>query len=45
VVGYDPQADGNAKTELPELEIATDVYEAVQGAHCPVMCTGWDDFR
>jgi UDPglucose 6-dehydrogenase len=45
VVGYDPQAGANAKTELPELEIATDAYEAVQGAHCLVMCTGWDEFR
>lgn len=45
VVGYDPQAGANAKTELPELEIATDAYEAAQGAHCLVMCTGWDEFR
>jgi UDPglucose 6-dehydrogenase len=45
VVGYDPQAGGNAKTELPELEIAIDAYDAVQGAHCLVMCTGWDEFR
>lgn len=45
VVGYDPQAGANAKTEIPELEIATDAYEAVQGAHCLVMCTGWDEFR
>jgi UDPglucose 6-dehydrogenase len=45
VVGYDPQAGANAKTEVPELEIAPDAYEAVQGAHCLVMCTGWDEFR
>ena len=45
VVGYDPQAGANAKTEVPELEIAPDAYEAVYGAHCLVMCTGWDEFR
>jgi UDPglucose 6-dehydrogenase len=45
VVGYDPQAGGNAKTELPGIEIAIDAYEAVQDAHCLVMCTAWDDFR
>jgi UDPglucose 6-dehydrogenase len=45
VVGCDPQAGWNAKTELPELEIAADAYDAAEGAHCLVMCTGWDEFR
>jgi UDPglucose 6-dehydrogenase len=45
VVGYDPHAGANAKSELPALEIASDVYEALEGAHCLVMCTAWDEFR
>ena len=45
VVGYDPHAGANAKSELPGLEIASDVYEALEGAHCMVMCTAWDEFR
>jgi UDPglucose 6-dehydrogenase len=45
VVGYDPQAAANAKAEVPGLEIAPDVYAAVDGAHCAVVCTEWDEFR
>ena len=44
VVGYDPQAGPNAKTEVPELEIASDVYDAVGNAHCLVLCTEWNEF-
>ena len=43
VVGYDPQAGANAKTDVPELEIAEDPYAAVAGAHCLVVCTEWPD--
>ena len=45
IVGYDPEASHNAKNELPEIEIASDPYEAVNGAHCLVMCTEWDEFK
>ena len=45
VVGYDPEAGPNAKSELPELEVASDVYDALDGAHCMVVCTEWDEFR
>jgi UDPglucose 6-dehydrogenase len=44
-VGYDPRAAANAKAELPELEIATDVYDALEGAHCAVICTEWAEFK
>jgi UDPglucose 6-dehydrogenase len=44
VVGYDPQAGAAAKSEIPELEIALDPYEAARGAHCVVLCTEWDEF-
>ena len=43
VVGYDPQAGANAKSDVPELEIAEDPYAAVAGAHCLVVCTEWPD--
>jgi UDPglucose 6-dehydrogenase len=45
VVGYDPEAGANAKSELPELDVAPTVYDALEGAHCMVVCTGWDEFR
>lgn len=45
VIGYDPQANATAKEELPDLQIANDAYEALQGAHCAVICTEWDEFR
>jgi UDPglucose 6-dehydrogenase len=45
VVGYDPQAGANAKTEVPALEIAPDAYDAATGAHCVVVGTDWDEFR
>jgi UDPglucose 6-dehydrogenase len=45
VIGYDPEAAGPAKAELPELELASDALAAVTGAHCLVVCTEWDEFR
>jgi UDPglucose 6-dehydrogenase len=45
VVGYDPEAGPNAKAELPDIEIASDPYEAARGADCAVICTEWDDIR
>ncbi|MGH2746797.1 MAG: UDP-glucose dehydrogenase family protein [Actinomycetota bacterium] len=44
VIGYDPQAAANSKSEVPELEIAPDPYEAAAGAHCLVVCTQWEEF-
>jgi UDPglucose 6-dehydrogenase len=45
VVGYDPEAGANAKSELPDLDVAASVYDAIEGAHCMVVCTDWDEFR
>ena len=45
VVGVDPSAAAAAKEEMPELEVSEDVYEAVEGAHCVVVCTEWPEFR
>ncbi|MDQ4094720.1 MAG: UDP-glucose/GDP-mannose dehydrogenase family protein [Actinomycetota bacterium] len=44
VVGYDPAAGHNAKAEIPELEIASDPYDAARGAHCLVLATEWEEF-
>jgi UDPglucose 6-dehydrogenase len=44
VVGHDPQASATAKAELPELEVVTDVYAALEGAHCAIVCTEWPEF-
>jgi UDPglucose 6-dehydrogenase len=44
VVGYDPVALHNAKSEEPSLELAHSAYEAAAGAHCVVVCTEWDEF-
>jgi UDPglucose 6-dehydrogenase len=43
VVGYDPKAAANAKSELAELGVADDPYTAATGAHCIVVCTEWDE--
>jgi UDPglucose 6-dehydrogenase len=44
-VGYDPRAGANAKSELPGLEVASSADDAMEGAHCMVVCTEWDEFR
>ena len=44
VVGFDPLAAAAAKAEIPELEPASDPYDAVAGAHCLVVCTEWEGF-
>jgi UDPglucose 6-dehydrogenase len=45
VVGCDPRAASGAKEEVPELELANDVYEAASGAHALVIGTEWPEFR
>ena len=45
VVGCDPRAASNAKEDLPELEVASDAYEAASGAHAVVVATEWPVFR
>ncbi|MBA2724552.1 MAG: UDP-glucose/GDP-mannose dehydrogenase family protein, partial [Actinobacteria bacterium] len=45
VVGYDPQANENARRDLPSLKIADTVGEALEGAHCMVIATEWPEFR
>jgi UDPglucose 6-dehydrogenase len=45
VVGHDPMAGAEAKAAVPELEIADDLYDAVTGAHCVVVCAEWPEYR
>jgi UDPglucose 6-dehydrogenase len=45
VVGHDPRAGAEALAEVPQLEVVDDVYEAVTGAHCVVICTEWPEYR
>ena len=45
MVGCDPRAASGAKEEVPELELANDVYEAASGAHALVIGTDWPEFR
>jgi UDPglucose 6-dehydrogenase len=44
VVGYDPKAGESAIATLPDLKVVDDPYEAVDGAHCIVLCTEWNEF-
>lgn len=44
VAAYDPHAAANAKSEVPEIDIAAGPYEALAGAHCAVLCTAWPEF-
>ncbi|HEX2026072.1 MAG TPA: UDP-glucose/GDP-mannose dehydrogenase family protein [Actinomycetota bacterium] len=45
VIGYDPQAGTSAKVEAPEVEVVPDPMAALDGAHCAVVCTEWDEVR
>ncbi len=45
VIGFDPQAAAAAKERLPELQLATNPYEAAREADCLVLATEWEEFR
>jgi UDPglucose 6-dehydrogenase len=42
---YDPAAREAAAVRLPGLDIATDVYDAAEGASVLALLTEWDEFR
>ena len=44
VVGFDPQALGNAKADMPDLELASDALDAATDAHCLILATEWEEF-
>jgi len=45
VCAYDPVAIGEARKYLPEIEYASDEYEAATGADVLVLVTEWNQFR
>ncbi|QCJ47404.1 UDP-glucose 6-dehydrogenase AglM [Haloprofundus sp. MHR1] len=44
VVGYDPVATENMRTEFPDIEYADSAAEALAGATAAVVVTDWDEF-
>lgn len=44
VVGFDPEAS-DAQDIVPDMKVAESAYEAVQGAHCMVIGTDWQEFK
>lgn len=45
VRAYDPQGMKMAQQMLPDIEYATDAYDATRGADCVVLVTEWNEFR
>lgn len=45
VTGYDPRACDAAQRSLPELRVSEDLYGALAGADCAVICTEWDEIK
>lgn len=45
VVGYDPVSGKAALRMQPDLRVAFDVYDALEGAHAAVLVTEWEEFR
>jgi UDPglucose 6-dehydrogenase len=45
VTAWDPVAGVEAKNEIPDLEVTSDLYGCLQDADCAVVCTEWDDVR
>ncbi|MDQ3387131.1 MAG: UDP-glucose 6-dehydrogenase, partial [Actinomycetota bacterium] len=45
VVGYDPVGGKAAAHAMPELQVAYDPYEALDGVHAAVLVTEWEEFR
>ncbi|NNE68274.1 MAG: UDP-glucose/GDP-mannose dehydrogenase family protein [Pyrinomonadaceae bacterium] len=45
VKAYDPVAMEEAKRDLPDIEYATDEYDAIEGADALLIVTEWNQFR
>jgi UDPglucose 6-dehydrogenase len=43
VIAYDPVAGDQALAQLPELKLAPEPLDAVEGAHALVVMTGWPE--
>ena len=44
VTGFDPEAWKTFQTEVPEVTIALDMYDAIDQADAIVICTEWAEF-
>jgi UDPglucose 6-dehydrogenase len=44
VTGFDPEAWETFQQEVPDIEIAMDMYSALDGADAVVICTEWAQF-
>ena len=44
IIGYDPEAWQNFQSIMPEVEIAMDLYSAIDNANALVVCTEWAEF-
>jgi UDPglucose 6-dehydrogenase len=42
---YDPEAMEKVRASFPEIALAKDPYEAIQGADAVILATEWDQFR
>lgn len=45
VRGYDPESMEQAKPLLPEMSVATNAYDCIDGADAVAILTEWDEFR
>lgn len=45
IVAYDPEAMNEARSHMPNITYATDVYSAIDGADALVIITEWNEFR
>ncbi|MCX7769392.1 MAG: UDP-glucose/GDP-mannose dehydrogenase family protein [Flavobacteriales bacterium] len=45
VRAFDPEASANALKQIPDLEISSDMYQALEGADALILCTEWSLFR
>lgn len=45
IVAYDPEAMDEAREHMPDIDYASDVYDAIEGADAVVIITEWNEFR
>lgn len=45
VIAYDPQAVGNARKIIKDIEYGEDIYDTVEGADLLLIITDWNEFK
>ncbi len=43
--GYDPVGMPGTKAEIPEIQMAENAYDLVQGCDAVIVCTEWNEFK